>query len=61
MGKKYHIRQGKIEILEGSITKYEADALVCPANADLEMVAFPGGIQFAFFREGGEEIYANKF
>ena len=55
--KKYSVGKNVIELQQGSITRYEADALVCPANGDLEMVAFPGGVQYAFFREGGEEIF----
>ena len=56
-----------MEIVQGSITNYEADALVCPANGDLEMVAIPGGIQYAFLVDGGKEIFeeareiANKY
>ena len=55
--KNYKIGNGEVEVRQGSITRYEADALVCPANGDLEMVAFPGGVQYAFFREGGGEIF----
>src|SRR3989344_6330427 len=55
--KKYSVGKNVIELQQGSITKYKADALVCPANGDLEMVAFPGGVQYAFFREGGESIF----
>lgn len=53
----YNVGKGKVEIRNGSITRYSADALVCPANPDLEMVAFPGGVQFAFLSEGGPEIF----
>ena len=55
--KKYSIGNGTIELEQGSITSYKADALVCPANGDLEMVAFPGGVQYAFLAEGGGEIF----
>jgi O-acetyl-ADP-ribose deacetylase len=54
---QYHINNKRIEVAEGSITRYPADVLVCPANADLEMVAFPGGVQYAFLAEGGQEIF----
>lgn len=54
---QYNQSKGLVELAEGSITRYPADALVCPANGDLEMVAFPGGVQYAFFVEGGEEIF----
>ena len=47
----------KIQVVHGSITKYPADALVCPANGDLSMLAIPGGIQFAFLMDGGSEIF----
>src|SRR3989344_1992411 len=58
MKTEYRLNKSKlIELVQGSITRYSADALVCPANADLEMVAFPGGVQFAFLREGGEQIF----
>ena len=57
MKANYQVGKGQIEVVQGSITRYPADALVCPANADLEMVAFPGGVQYAFLREGGEEIF----
>ena len=57
MEKDYKIGKGKIELKNGSITRYNADALVCPNIPDLEMVAIPGGCQFAFFVEGGEEIF----
>ncbi|MEK6844158.1 MAG: macro domain-containing protein [Nanoarchaeota archaeon] len=57
MEKDYQIGKGKIELRNGSITRYKADALVCPNIPDLEMVAIPGGCQFAFFAEGGEDIF----
>ena len=57
METQYKVNNKLIELVQGSITRYSADALVCPANADLEMVAFPGGVQFAFLREGGEQIF----
>ncbi len=53
----YRVGRGKIEVVQGSITKYAADALVCPANQDLEMLALPGGVQYAFLVDGGEEIF----
>lgn len=53
----YQVGKGNIDLVQGSVTRYSADALVCPANADLEMVAFPGGVQYAFLIEGGEEIF----
>lgn len=54
----YPVRADKrIELAQGSITDYQAEALVCPANGDLEMVAFPGGVQFAFLNDGGSEIF----
>ena len=55
--KKYEIGKGVVEVGQGSITNYGADALVCPANSDLEPVAFPGGVQFAFLMDGGEDIF----
>lgn len=55
--RKYNIGNGIVEVGQGSITNYRADALVCPANGDLEMVAFPGGVQYAFFKEGGKSIF----
>ena len=57
MEKDYQVGKGKIELRNGSITRYKADALVCPNIPELEMVAIPGGCQFAFFAEGGEEIF----
>lgn len=57
MKKDYNIGRGKIELKEGSITRYEADALVCPNIPELEMLAIPGGCQFAFLSEGGKEIF----
>ena len=51
---RYNINNKQIELVQGSITRYEADALVCPANGDLAMVAFPGGVQYAFLIEGGQ-------
>jgi len=57
MRTEYNVGNGKIEVVQGSITRYPADALVCPANGDLEMVAFGGGLQYAFLREGGQEIF----
>ncbi len=53
----YKVGKGVVEVVQGSITDYPADALVCPANPDFEMVAFPGGVQFAFLRNGGVEIF----
>jgi len=55
--KRYNVGKGVIELEQGSITRYRADALVCPANGDLEMVAFPGGVQYAFFKDGGKSIF----
>lgn len=58
MKKMYWLDNNKfIELVQGSITQYKADALVCPANSDLEMLALPGGVQFAFLREGGQKIF----
>jgi len=57
MEKDYTVGGGRIELRDGSITRYEADALVCPNIPDLEMVAIPGGCQYAFFVDGGEEIF----
>lgn len=54
---EYQVAKGKVELAQGSITRYQADALVCPANGDLEMVAFPGGVQYAFLADGGPEIF----
>lgn len=57
MKKDYNVGRGRIELRDGSITRYDADALVCPNIPNLEMVAIPGGCQHAFFVEGGEEIF----
>lgn len=57
MEKNYNIGKGRIELRRGSITKYAADALVCPNIPSLEMVAIPGGCQYAFLVDGGEEIF----
>lgn len=57
MEKDYPVGNGRIELRDGSITRYEADALVCPNIPDLEMVAIPGGCQYAFLVDGGEEIF----
>jgi O-acetyl-ADP-ribose deacetylase (regulator of RNase III) len=54
---KYNVDRGIVELAQGSITRYEAEALVCPANGDLEMVAFSGGVQYAFLSDGGKEIF----
>lgn len=53
----YRVGNKSIEVVNGSITQYEADAIVIPANPDLEMVAVPGGIQFAVLMDGGKEIF----
>jgi O-acetyl-ADP-ribose deacetylase (regulator of RNase III) len=53
----YPINERKFELAQGSITNYVSDAIVCPANGDLEMVAFPGGLQYAIFSEGGPTIF----
>lgn len=57
MEKDYNVGNRRIELRDGSITRYEADALVCPNIPDLEMVAIPGGCQYAFLVDGGEEIF----
>ncbi len=54
---KYDLGGKTFELVAGSITQYSADALVCPANPDLEMVAISGGVQFAFLRDGGIDIF----
>jgi len=53
----YPIGKRRIELAQGSITKYIADAIVCPANGDLEMLAVPGGIQYAILKDGGAKIF----
>ena len=59
MGAVYKLSGGKVfEVSQGSITKYDAEALVCPANQDLAMLAFLGGIQYAFLKEAGPEVFA---
>lgn len=55
--RQYPIGNREIEVVHGSITKYHTDALVCPANGDLDIVAIPGGVRYAFLVDGGEEIF----
>jgi len=55
--KIYPVGNKKIELIQGSITNYVADAVVCPANGDLEMLAVPGGIQYAILKDGGAGIF----
>jgi len=57
MKAEYKVAGKTLDIVHGSVTRYHADALVCPANPDLEMVAFPGGVLYAFLSEGGPEIF----
>lgn len=57
---RYHheLVEGKVvEVSQGSITEYDAEALVCPANQNLSMLALPGGIQYAFLKEAGYGVF----
>jgi O-acetyl-ADP-ribose deacetylase (regulator of RNase III) len=58
MKTEYESGKGKIELVQGSITGYHADALVCPANSDLDMFAIATGVQCAFLKDGGMEIFS---
>ena len=55
MKTEYRAGKGKIEIAEGSITKYNADAIVVPANPDLDFAGM--GVQGFVARDGGIEIF----
>jgi O-acetyl-ADP-ribose deacetylase len=55
MRTEYQSGKGKIEIAEGSITRYNADAIVVPANPDLDFEGM--GVQGFVARDGGFEIF----
>lgn len=55
--KTFNVQNRTVEIGEGSITRYNADVLVVPANPDLTLVARPGSVQYAFLVEGGTDIF----
>lgn len=57
MKTEYKVNNKKIELVQGSITRYPAQALVCPTNRDLSLVAGPMSIQYAFVIDGGMEIF----
>lgn len=57
MNASYQVGRGQVEIAQGSITRYRADALVCPANPYLNVMAEHGGIQAAFLLDGGLQIF----
>lgn len=52
---EYRAGKGIIELVEGSITGYNADAIVVPANPDLGFVDM--GVQRFVARDGGIEIF----
>ncbi|MAG07753.1 hypothetical protein CMI46_02965 [Candidatus Pacearchaeota archaeon] len=49
------VGKGKIEIVNRSITRYDADAIVIPANPDLEFASM--GVQGYVAADGGIEIF----
>jgi O-acetyl-ADP-ribose deacetylase (regulator of RNase III) len=53
----YPIGNKRIELVQGSITEYIADAIVCSANPDLMLATKPGRVQYTLFFEGGSEIF----
>ena len=53
----YKVGGGTVELLVGTITRYDTKALVCPANIDLTIVAFPGNIQNDFLTKFGKELF----
>jgi O-acetyl-ADP-ribose deacetylase len=55
MKTEYRAGKGIIELVEGSITKYNADAIVIPANPDLDFAGM--GVQGFVARDGGFEIF----
>ena len=55
MKTEYQAGKGIIELVEGSITRYNADAIVVPANPDLEFSGL--GVQGFVRRDGGIEIF----
>jgi O-acetyl-ADP-ribose deacetylase (regulator of RNase III) len=55
MKTEYRAGKGKIELAEGSITRYNADAIVIPANPDLDFAGM--GVQGFVARDGGIEIF----
>jgi len=65
MRTEYKVGKGKIEIVEGSITEYNTDAIVVSANPDLDFAGI--GVQAFVARDGGIEIFdeasrvANKY
>ncbi len=59
MKTEYRAGKGKIEIAEGSITKYNADAIVVPANPDLEFAGM--GVQAFVARDGGIKIFDEAY
>ncbi len=54
---EYPIKKGRIELVNRQrITRYGADALVCPANRDLD-IEFPfGNLQSVFVEDCGKEL-----
>ncbi|GEM_PF-4594531 len=55
MKTEYRVGKGIIEVVEGSITRYDADAIVVLANPDLEFAGM--GVQSFVARDGGIEIF----
>ncbi|MFH1376762.1 MAG: hypothetical protein ABIH25_03940 [Candidatus Woesearchaeota archaeon] len=55
MKTEYRAGKGKIELAEGSITRYNADAIVISANPDLDFAGM--GVQGFVARDGGIEIF----
>ena len=55
MKTEYRAGKGIIELVEGSITRYNADAIVVPANPDLDFAGM--GVQGSVARDGGIEIF----
>ncbi len=55
MKTEYQAGKGIIELVEGSITRYNADAIVVPANPDLDFAGM--GVQGFVARDGGIVIF----
>jgi O-acetyl-ADP-ribose deacetylase (regulator of RNase III) len=52
---KYKVKDIEMEIIKGNIVGYNADAIVIPANPDLDCAGF--GVQASILEYGGREIF----
>lgn len=52
-----NLKKGKLEVFKGFITDYPVDAIVCPANTNLNDCTASGNAHYLIAQLGGSEIF----